>query len=891
MAKLQQIIEQEFGRQTIARTQLPEYFETGMTPTKHLRPYQEDCMRHFLTYMNPENIFEGKPFRPHLLFHMATGSGKTMIMALAMLYLYEQGYRNFLFFVSSNNIVEKTRDNFLNPSSQKYLFAPSIAINGKKVEVREVKNFQGSDPDCINLCLTTIQALHTDLNAEKENAVTYEDFATEPIVLIADEAHHLNVETKKKRSDKEAEDVENWERTIKNIFQKDNGKQPNVLLEFTATMDLADPAIAQKYEEKIIFDYTLKRFREDGYSKEVETFVTDLDALDRALQAVILSQYKRKVFVQLGQDIKPVVMFKSNKIKENKANYDAFKERVASLKPADIDHIRARAKDDLKAAFDYFESHGVTDENLILELQNEFAEERLLLVDGNTITPEKQRLLNSLEDPSNGIRAIFAVDMLNEGWDVLNLYDIVRLYDTRDAKGNKPGKTTMQEAQLIGRGARYMPFRDPTNEALPIDKRKYDGDTANPCRVVEKLHYHSAHNPRYIQELRTALIQTGIVAEHYVQLNLDMKPSFKESRLYKKGLVFVNERRKLAELEDDGTIGEAIRKKVFTVKMPTGKMASGLIFGDKAPDEVLTSQTVPQFDFIKVGRHVVRSAMNRFSTYGYEALRELYPRLKSCAEFVSSECYLAKLQVKVTGKFASLAEYSQADRLYIAKDVLRQLELLLRTRGKTYRGTKTFEPQPFKKLFRANIVLKIVVNADGLQEFGRSQKNPANIDYGLDLSKKDWYAYNDNFGTSEEKALVKYIDGIMSKLEEKYKEIYLVRNERDVRIFSFDEGRAFEPDYVLFLRRKDFDSKYDNLQIFIEPKGNQLLKEDKWKENFLKEISKLGDVRWMTATDKYNVWGLPFYNEGKEAEFNREFTDSIMKEEAPYGLSALNGSV
>lgn len=67
------------------------------------------------------------------------------------------------------------------------------------------------------------------------------------------------------------------------------------MLEFTATMDLADQAIAQKYDDKIIFDYTLKRFREDGYSKEVETFVTDLDELDRALQAMILSQYKRKV--------------------------------------------------------------------------------------------------------------------------------------------------------------------------------------------------------------------------------------------------------------------------------------------------------------------------------------------------------------------------------------------------------------------------------------------------------------------------------------------------------------------------------------------------------------------------------------------------------------------
>lgn len=891
MAKLQQILEQEFGRQTIARTKLPDYFETGIIPAKHLRPYQEDCMKYFLTYMNPENIFEGKPFRPHLLFHMATGSGKTMIMALTMLYLYEQGYRNFLFFVSSNNIVEKTRDNFLNASSSKYLFASVININGKKVEVKEVNNFQGTDPNCINLCLTTIQGLHTDLNAEKENAVTNEDFATEPIVLIADEAHHLNVETKKKRSDKEKENVENWERTIKNIFQKDNGKLPNVLLEFTATMDLADSAIAHKYEDKIIFDYTLKRFREDGYSKEVETFVTDLDALDRALQAIILSQYKRKVFVQLGQNIKPVVLLKSKTIKENKVNYDAFKELIATLNPIDIERIRARAKDDLKAAFDYFLSYDITDDNLILELQNDFSEDRLLLVDGNTITAEKQRLLNSLEDSSNGIRVVFAVDMLNEGWDVLNLYDIVRLYDTRDAKGTTPGKTTMQEAQLIGRGARYMPFIDPSNEALPIDKRKYDGDTVNPCRVVEKLHYHSAHNPRYIQELRTALIQTGIMAEHYVQLNQDMKPSFKESRLYKKGMVFVNERKILAELEDDGTIGEAIRKKVFTVKMPTGKMASGLIFGDKATEEVLTSQSVPQFDFIQVGNYVVRSAMNCFTTYGYEELRKLYPRLKSCAEFVASDNYLAKLQVKVTGKYASLGEYSQSDKFYIAKEVLRQLELLLRTRGKTYRGTKTFEPQPFKKLFRANIVLKIVVNADGQQEFGRSQKNPANIDYSLDLSKKDWYAYNDNFGTSEEKALVKYIDGIMSKLEEKYTEIYLVRNEKDVRIFSFDEGRAFEPDYVLFLRRKDSNSKYDNLQIFIEPKGNQLLKEDKWKEDFLKEISELGDVRWMTATDKYNVWGLPFYNEGKEAEFNREFTDSIMKEEAPNGLSALNGSV
>lgn len=877
MAKLQDTLDKMFGQLNIAQTQLPEYFETGLNPSKRLRPYQEECMKYFLTYMNPDKNFCGKQRSPHLLFHMATSSGKTMMMALAMLYLYERGYRNFLFFVSSNNIVEKTRDNFLNSSSSKYLFAPILTIEGRKVEVKEVKNFQGTDSDSINLCLTTIQGLHADLTAEKENAVTYEDFTAEPVVLIADEAHHLNAETKaaNKRSREEAENVQNWERTIDNIFQRDNGKLPNILLEFTATMDLADQAIAQKYDDKIIFDYTLKRFREDGYSKEVETFVTDLDELDRALQAMILSQYKRKVFVKLGQDIKPVIMLKSKSIKDNKANYEAFKERVATLKLSDISNIRNRAKEDLLAAFDYFQSNGVTDENLILELQNDFSEKRLLLVDGKTITPEKQRLLNSLEDASNGIRAIFAVDMLNEGWDVLNLYDIVRLYDTRDANGGKPGKTTMQEAQLIGRGARYMPFRAPSDDSLPIDKRKYDCDVANPCRVVEKLHYHSAHNPRYIQELRNALVQTGIIAEHYEQINLFMKDDFKKSRLYTKGIVFVNERKKMAELEDDGTLGKSILDKVFTVKMPTGKMATGIIFGDNASAEELTSLTVPQFDFLRIGSHVVRSAMSRFSTYNYDALHELYPSLKSCAEFVASDNYLAKLQVKVIGKYASLAEYGQADKLYIAKELLRQLEPLLRTRGKTYRGTKTFLPLPFNKQFRDNIILKVNVSG-GEKEFGRSQKNPANIDYTLDLFEKDWYAYNDNFGTSEEKALVKYIDGIMPKLKEKYDEIYLVRNEKDVCIYSFDEGGAFEPDYILFLRIKGDDAKYDNLQIFIEPKGNQLLLKDKWKEKFLLQIQQMADVHWITKADSFNVWGLPFYNEEREAAFNTDFKEAVI---------------
>ncbi|MCZ9897184.1 hypothetical protein OFP91_03940 [Brachyspira hyodysenteriae] len=46
---------------------------------------------------------------------------------------------------------------------------------------------------------------------------------------------------------------------------------------------------------------------------------------------------------------------------------------------------------------------------------------------------KQNKLLNTLENKDNPIRVIFSVNKLNEGWDVLNLFDIVRLYEKRDA--------------------------------------------------------------------------------------------------------------------------------------------------------------------------------------------------------------------------------------------------------------------------------------------------------------------------------------------------------------------------------------------------------------------------------------------------------------------------
>ena len=121
---LHETVLEEFGRRTLRETEVPASITDNLNPTFELREYQKEAFVRFILCF--ENDFEEKEKFLHLLFNMATGSGKTLIMAGLILYLYEKGYRNFLFFVNSTNIIEKTKDNFLNPRAAKYLFSQDI---------------------------------------------------------------------------------------------------------------------------------------------------------------------------------------------------------------------------------------------------------------------------------------------------------------------------------------------------------------------------------------------------------------------------------------------------------------------------------------------------------------------------------------------------------------------------------------------------------------------------------------------------------------------------------------------------------------------------------------------------------------------------------------------
>lgn len=847
---------------------LPSYIPENLNPNFELRPYQKQAFENFITHFESGN----RPKPTQVLFHMATGSGKTLIMAGLMLYLYKQGYRNFLFFVNLSNIVEKTRENFRNPASTKYLFADEITLDGERIRINQVDNFQYADKDAINICFATTQGLHMDMWMAKENGMSFDDFDEQKVVLISDEAHHLNVDTKRKMSADEESSYHSWEQTVKNIFSRN---ADNILLEFTATCDLANPAIRASYENKIIFDYALARFYSDRYSKDIITLRSDLTIMERALQALILSQYRLKVFQDHRLSIKPVVLFKAAKIADSKDFMTDFIETMKNLTGAQLrDLSNAVNNEVMHTAFAYFANNGISFDTLAAELRDDFSEEHCVSVNDDKDATQKQILLNSLEDADNPYRAIFEVKKLDEGWDVLNLFDIVRLYETRQSGSKKLSPATIAEAQLIGRGARYCPFQIDVEQ--PKFQRKYDEDVTNELRVCETLYYHCQNDHRYVTELRNALREIGLDTDKIVQREYVLKDDFKATDIYKQGLIFLNDR-EVKDRKDVRGLMPTVRDDIYRFQAATGASGIDSVMIETSTGIDLTFDLKTSHMTIKeiatINYAVVNKALMKYPIFKFNTLRSYFPNVTSTRQFITDDEYLGAVRIDIQSK----DEHPTTETLYAAVFyVLGKIAGSISGIEETYRGTKTFRARNIRDVFR-NKTVNYTDPHDGGIGISQNDSSVKN-DWKIDLSAEDWFVYTDNYGTSEEKAFVAYFRGYVADLRKIYDRIFLVRNEREFHIYSFEDGERFEPDYVLFLQKNKTDG-FEQLQIFIEPKGTQLLEKDAWKEKFLLQLKEEAVPTAIFVDDNdYKIWGFHFYNqENRMKEFDSEFAALIGK--------------
>jgi len=843
---------------------IPLYISNSLNCNFEIRKYQKEAYARFSYYFND---YKNKIIPIHLLFNMATWSGKTFVMSSLILELYEKWYRNFLFFVNSTNIIEKTKENFMNSNSSKYLFNDKIVFDGKQVKVTEVSNFSNIKSDNINIKFTTIQWLHTDLNSVKEDWLSYEDFEENKIVILSDEAHHINSTTKKGKLNKsEVEEKSSWENTVMQIL---NSHNENILLEFTATIDLKNENIVNKYKDKIIYKYDLKEFRLDWYSKEVDILKADMEQNDRILQALILSQYRLKVAEKNKIYCKPVILFKAQKtIAESEENLLNFNKLIKELKASHLLKIKNITNEKLLLkAFNFFDENKLTLDSLVNELKQDFAPETCLSANDNKEAWKNQILLNTLEDKDNRIRAIFAVQKLNEWWDVLNLFDIVRLYDSRsNVKSTRtwkiiPWPQTISEAQLIWRGARYFPFN--TNKAIWEDKyrRKFDKKENEELKILETFYYHTSIDSLYITEIRQALIETWMMdPKEKKDFKLELKENFKKSSFFREWLIYVNERKVKDNSNIDSLDKVWLKMERFKYTLYTWKSGDVKIFEEiksiKKNDFQLEKEPLT-LEIKDIDIRIIRKAIQRNDFYKFDNLQLYIWWLDSIHEFITSNKYLSAKKIDLYSSIEVLKNISIEDKLKVISSLLSNLETEIKKQEIRYEWTREFKAKTIESIFIDKII---------------------KVDLWVDWFwiNKDWFVFDKINVTSEEENFIELFGKKILDLEKKYDDIYLLRSERHFALYTFKEWERFEPDFVLFMKEKDSKESF-TYQVFIEPKWDHLLEKEseKNKNKFLLQVKDNSKILDMNLWNYRLIW-LPLYNKWHENKFEEAFNKELL---------------
>ncbi len=848
---------------------IPEYVTDNLSKT--LREYQVRALKHFI-WLYENDRANAK----HLLFNMATGTGKTLVMASVVLYLYAQGYRNFLFLVHQIQIKDQALKNFTDYKFEKYLFNPKgIKINGRNVLVKAVPSIADTDRNAINFLFFSTSLLFNRLTEDRENGLTAQDFADNNVVILADEAHRLNVDTRSKKK-ADIEEVRNWETAVMSAV---NSREENLLLEYTATVDLANQAIHEKYSDKLVHRYDFLEFNKDGYSKDVKfLYNKEVHTEDQKrlliINAVALSEYRRLLAQrEMGVDMKPIVLVKSIKIAQSEADRLFFDNVISSLRPEDLSRLKELGKENnnheheiLHDMFTWladqrngFVSQGDWDglNKFVSEIRTSFAHDNTLIY--NSQKKERAELLPLLDSSRNTIRAIFSVNALNEGWDVLSLYDIIH-FDISEAK-----KVSLQDIQLIGRGARYFPYELPREYSpdevshlfgrgieFDKDRRKFDNSPFERGRVLETFVYHFVKTGMFLENLQRDLMGEGIISEGIEQKTIKLKQHFLESDTYKKGFVLVNQtqkRIKTTNEEIDTTFNRTIKAGLYNLRTRS--------LSDYEQNQQIASQKnkviriTNEFFAEPIIRKALVSAEANF--FRYNNLVHHLPNLKTVDELITE--YLPKYEITYTyedGKDIGLLNAQEKLQLLVGvilPEVRRSIDIYMPREA----GSNKFRPVSLAQVFgkEKNIYLmsfpsidpatgeKVFISTD---ERAKAQSNHDVAELQYDIHNADWYAYSENYGTSEEKKFVKYLASQIDNLRGKYQgaEIYLIRNELDYWLYSLKDGRRFSPDYLLIINDVVTSQLY--YQVIIEPKGGHLLEQDAWKEEALISLNDDSDV-------------------------------------------------
>lgn len=376
---------------------------------------------------------------PNISFALATGVGKTRLMGAMIAYLASaKQIRDFFIVAPNNTILEKLIREFSQPNDPKYVFRgigqftsqpPKIVTNDNFDEGYGVRSSWTSSPELFGeedvhiyiFNMAMFNARERRMKSPRETIVEgmsyFEYLARIPrLVVFMDEAHRY-------RASISSRSIE--------------GLNPILGIELTATAQIERGGRSEPFRN-IIYGYSLAQALREGYLKEPwvagrENFRSeeyDEDAIERIkLEDGVRIHETTKIHLQnhclnTGRSrLKPFIL-------------------VIAASIAHANHLESIIKD-----ISFFEGR--------------YSDKVRVVTSGITAEEEERttRDLLEIESIHNPIEIVIHVNMLREGWDVVNLYTIVPL--------RRANSRTLIE-QSLGRGLR-LPFGERTGKTA-IDR-------------------------------------------------------------------------------------------------------------------------------------------------------------------------------------------------------------------------------------------------------------------------------------------------------------------------------------------------------------------------------------------------------------------------------------
>ncbi len=368
---------------------------------------------------------------PSLCFTLATGVGKTRLMGGFISYLHlAHDINNFFVLAPNLTIYNKLITDFT-PNTPKYVFKGiaefatdgPVIITGDDYAQRDPAS--GSLLNRVRVNIFNISKINSEVRGGKAPRIkrlseyigeSYFDYLSglPDLVLLMDESHRYRASA-----------------GVRAI----NELKPILGLELTATPFIGNTLQNRKYFKNVVFDYALGRAMEDGFVKE-PAVVTRKDFNPQGMSDKDLDQLKLEDGVRLHEQVK--------------VELETYARETANpiVKPFVLvvaqrtDHAAELMK--LIQSEDFFEGRY---RDKVIQVDSSMKEEDFV-----------DRLLK-VEHTEEPTEIVIHVNMLQEGWDVTNLYTIIPL---------RAASAPRLIEQTIGRGLR-LPYGKRTG-ITPVDR-------------------------------------------------------------------------------------------------------------------------------------------------------------------------------------------------------------------------------------------------------------------------------------------------------------------------------------------------------------------------------------------------------------------------------------